>query len=227
MNRFPFTNTVGLVLLLSPVVFSQVPAVDAIAEKEIESGSIVGMTIGVARDREILHLKGYGIADIENSVPATDKTVYRIGSITKMFTAVAILQLLEGDKLKLDDPLTKYLPDYPDPENQIRIRHLLDHTSGIANVTVMNTESYRLMTTPSQLSDGTRIRYGLGCFVEKRNGYTLIRHGGGIAGFVSELAYQSESKISVVILTNTGKNLARGIADEVMKSVSSENRGRQ
>ena len=65
---------------------SHEPAIDSIATKELDAGS-VGLTIGVARGDEVIHLKGYGKADIELDVPASEKSVYRIGSITKMFTA--------------------------------------------------------------------------------------------------------------------------------------------
>lgn len=99
---------------------------------------------------------------------------------------------------------------------------MLKWMPGLAEGKIITVDSFRLMTTPGRLGDGARIRYGLGCFIEKRNGHTVIRHGGGIAGFVSEIAYQPESKISVVVLTNTGKNLARSIANRVLDEVVTE-----
>lgn len=109
--------------------------VDSIAQQAIEKQSAIGLSIGIAIGDEILLAKGYGSADLELDVPATEKMVYRIGSITKQFTAAAILLLVEEGKLKLDDPLTKFLPDYPTQSHVVTLRHLLHHTSGIKDFT--------------------------------------------------------------------------------------------
>jgi CubicO group peptidase (beta-lactamase class C family) len=111
------------------------------AKEAIDSGNVVGVSIGIALGDEILLADGYGFADLESSVPATAQTVYRIGSITKQFTAAAILQLAEQEKVALDDPLTKYLPEYPTGDHPVTIRHLLQHTSGIQSFTDL--PSYR------------------------------------------------------------------------------------
>jgi len=88
----------------------------------------------VARDGEVLISKGYGAANIANDVPNKPNTKFLLGSMTKQFTATAIMQLVEKGQVKLDDPITEYLPDYP-PEtgNTITIHHLLSHTSGVPN----------------------------------------------------------------------------------------------
>jgi CubicO group peptidase (beta-lactamase class C family) len=79
--------------------------------------------------------KGYGYADIENKVEATPDTIYRVGSVTKQFTAVAILQLHDAGKLKLADPITTHLTDYSAPPKPITIENLLQHTSGVPDFT--------------------------------------------------------------------------------------------
>lgn len=109
--------------------------VDSIGQQAIEKDQIVGLSIGVARGESILCAKGFGLANVELDVPATANTVYRIGSITKQFTAAAILLLLEDGKLKLDDPLTEFLPEYPVSGCPITLRHLLQHTSGVKDFT--------------------------------------------------------------------------------------------
>jgi len=93
------------------------------------SGSIL-----VAREGKILLNKGYGMADLEHDVPNTPQTIFRLGSVTKQFTSMAIMQLQEKGRLNVDDPITKYLPTYPSDE-RITIHHLLTHTSGIPNFT--------------------------------------------------------------------------------------------
>ena len=111
--------------------------VDSIAEQGIDSKKYVGLSIGVARGDQVLLSKGYGLADIENSVPASRKSVYRIGSITKQFTAAAIMLLAEDEKLALDDTVDKWLTEFLKKEHcqRITIRHLLQHTSGIKSFT--------------------------------------------------------------------------------------------
>ena len=109
--------------------------IDAIVEQAIADGPIAAVSIGVRQGGETVVAKGYGLADLENDVQATEHTVYRIGSITKQFTATAIMLLVEDGKLSLDDPLTTFLPDYPANDNMVTVRHLLNHTSGIKSYT--------------------------------------------------------------------------------------------
>lgn len=91
-------------------------------------------TVLIAKQGKVLFSKGYGLANAEHGIPNTSQTVFRLGSITKQFTAVAILQLQEQGKLKIQDPISKYLPEYPRGD-QITIHHLLTHTSGIPSIT--------------------------------------------------------------------------------------------
>lgn len=112
-----------------------VARIDSLAEATLRDGPVAGLTIGVKRGADLLLVKGYGDADIENSVPMTAETVYRIGSLTKQFTAAAVMQLVEAGLIDLDDPLTQYLPNYPTQGHEVSIRHLLTHTSGIKSYT--------------------------------------------------------------------------------------------
>jgi CubicO group peptidase (beta-lactamase class C family) len=99
------------------------------AEARILSGSVL-----VAQNGEVVLEAGYGLADRKCQIPNDAGTTFRIGSITKQFTAAAIMQLVEAGKLSLDDPVTKHLSDFPTPigsDVPITIRHLLTHTSGI------------------------------------------------------------------------------------------------
>jgi CubicO group peptidase (beta-lactamase class C family) len=93
-----------------------------------------GAAVLIARNGAILLQKGYGLAQVEMRAPITSETRFRIGSITKQFTSAAILKLAEDGKLSLDDPLSKFVPDWP-RGHQVTLRHLLTHTSGIHNFT--------------------------------------------------------------------------------------------
>jgi D-alanyl-D-alanine carboxypeptidase len=96
-----------------------------------------GAAVIVVRDGQVLFRKGYGMANLELSVPIAPEMVFRLGSITKQFTAVAILMLAEEGKLALDDEISKFLPDFPTHNQKITVEHLLTHTSGIRNYTDM------------------------------------------------------------------------------------------
>ncbi|MFW6160982.1 MAG: serine hydrolase domain-containing protein, partial [Acidobacteriota bacterium] len=88
----------------------------------------------IAKNGQILFSRGFGMANFELDVPNTPKTKFRLGSVTKQFTAMLIMQLEEKGKLSVDDPLAKYIPDYPNG-NKITIHHLLTHTSGVPSFT--------------------------------------------------------------------------------------------
>lgn len=90
-----------------------------------------GAAVIVVKDGKVIFRKGHGMANLELGVPVEPDMVFRIGSITKQFTAVAILMLVEQGKLSLNDSISKFLPDYPTQGHVITIKHLLTHTSGI------------------------------------------------------------------------------------------------
>ncbi len=103
----------------------------ALAREDEFSGAVL-----VAKDGRVLFSRAYGLADRERRIPNTVRTRFRIGSMTKMFTAVAILQLVEAGKVKLTAPLGTYLPDYPNREvaTEVTIDQLLTHTSGLGEL---------------------------------------------------------------------------------------------
>jgi CubicO group peptidase (beta-lactamase class C family) len=94
-----------------------------------------GATVIVVKDGKTVFRKAYGLADLAARQPLTPDTALRIGSITKQFTAAAILMLAEEGKLSVGDEITRYLPDFPTHGRKITIEHLLTHTSGIPSYT--------------------------------------------------------------------------------------------
>jgi CubicO group peptidase (beta-lactamase class C family) len=90
-----------------------------------------GAVVAVVRDGDVLHKRGYGLANLEYEIPATSHTVFRLGSMAKQFTAFAIAMLEECGDLALDDDIRKYLPEVPELEGTTTLRNLLDHTSGL------------------------------------------------------------------------------------------------
>ncbi len=105
--------------------------IDATAESALRTRRIAALSVSVAHDDQLLHAGGYGYADLEQQIRASAGTVYGIGSMTKQFTAVAVMQLVEQGVLGLDDKIWKYLPGRGSLQSPVTIRHLLNHTAGI------------------------------------------------------------------------------------------------
>jgi CubicO group peptidase (beta-lactamase class C family) len=171
-----------------------VQRLDAIAGAGVSEQRAVGIVTAVVKGKDPLLVKAYGKADVEGDVAMTADTVVAIGSVTKQFTAAAILQLRDGGKLSLDDPLTKWLPDFETRGHTVTLRHLLAHTSGIAditsmqelrelrvmrNATVTRDDVYKVINRqPFMFPTGTMEAYSntnywlLGLVVEKASGMT-------------------------------------------------------
>lgn len=334
-----------------------VARVDAVVEKALENPAAVGLSVAVALDDEIVLAKGYGLAEVEHGVPVHAGTTFRIGSVTKQFTAAAIVRLAERDKLAIDEDMRAYLPDYPElPDGHVvTLRHLLTHTSGIPSYTdlgqafwsrarvdldheamlaifaelpldfapgerwaynnsgyyllgmvleevtgqgyaeymqatffeplgldsmrygsfediipdraqgyrfedgelandafmsmtapgaagallanaedlvkwqlalvsgkVVSPESYAEMTTPFLLGDMSETEYGFGLSLAPIAGRPAVRHGGGIFGFNSELAYLPEERVSVAVISNCEGFASGMLAADIVRAVLAE-----
>lgn len=141
-----------------------------------------GATVLVARNGQVIYKKAFGSANLELEVPMQADYIFRIGSITKQFTAVAILQLMEQGKLALQDEITKFIPDYPTQNSKITIEHLLTHTSGIQSYTGMKDFIARMTLDqkPSELIDHFKnepMNFAPGSKYSYNNsGYVLLGH---------------------------------------------------
>ena len=120
-----------LILLLYAAVSAKADEVDSYVETQMRNFHIPGISLAVVRNGQIVKAQGYGLAHVELNVPLTKDTVMEIGSMTKQFTATAVMMLVEEGKLSLDDKLSKYITDVPPAWSGVTIRHLLTHTSGI------------------------------------------------------------------------------------------------
>jgi len=110
--------------------------IDAWLEAQQVYDRLPGISVAIVKDQELLWSKGYGLADIKKKTPATSETIYSICSITKLFTSIAVMQLYEQGKLRLDDSLSTFLPEYEirqqfSDSGPITIRSLLTHSSGL------------------------------------------------------------------------------------------------
>jgi CubicO group peptidase (beta-lactamase class C family) len=132
--KTPLASLVALLFCASEVA-AQIPAVpdtiDRFIRAELRRQRIPGMAVAVLRGDSVLLARGYGFANLEQRIPATDSTLYMVGSLTKPFTAAAIVLLSQQGRLRLDDPINRYLPEGSAVWSGVTIRHLLTHTSGI------------------------------------------------------------------------------------------------
>jgi CubicO group peptidase (beta-lactamase class C family) len=103
--------------------------------QRMSESRIVGLSIGIVKDNDIIYSRGFGFRDFERGTSPTPSTIYCIGSVTKPFTALAVMQLQERGLLSLDDPVSEYIPfDVKPMGEEVLIKHLLSHTSGLSSL---------------------------------------------------------------------------------------------
>ncbi|HEX9108457.1 MAG TPA: serine hydrolase domain-containing protein [Longimicrobiales bacterium] len=359
MRRFAARALAAPALLLTlalPALGQKLPTdarlrstVDSLARAFVAASGAPGVSVQVVRGGDTIVKAGYGLADLEQKVPASAETVYRIGSITKQFASASLMRLVEQKKLALDDSVGAYLPTLPASWRPVTIRQLLNHTSGIpsytdtgerwrrrwgepmstdtlvaitardsmwfapgtrwrydntgyvvvgmlldkltgqpfpqyveqqlvrplglqhtwycddervipgrargyervpdgwrnatylsmtqpysagalcstvgdlarwnallANGRVVSAESYRAMTTPQGAAAGSH--YGFGLSEGSLAGHRMIRHGGGINGFITDNAYFPAESLSVTVLTNSGSARPGPLLENIVRA---------
>ncbi|ESQ83775.1 serine hydrolase [Asticcacaulis benevestitus] len=154
MHIFKSLLLASALLSVAPTAFAadDTARMDQVVQSHVDAKEFMG-TVLVARDGKVIFEKAYGYANLEWMVPETIDTKYRLGSVTKQFTAASILLLQERGKLKLSDPIKLYVPEAPAAWDKITIAHLLSHTSGVINFTGLPdyAATQRLPTTPAEL----------------------------------------------------------------------------
>lgn len=208
------TNHTSTVMMLCICLLVSVSSIAQNLEQQIDAyiseqytSDTPGVSVLVAKDGKAIYSRGSGIANLELDVKAAPKHVFEIGSITKQFTAVAILMLEEQGKLSVEDEITKFIPDYPTQDKTITVHHLLNHTSGIKSYTNMPSfmEFARTDMTPTVLmgrfkneqmefDPGTQFNYN-------NSGYIVLGH---IIEVVSGQSY--EDFIQTNIFDKVGKD---------------------
>ncbi len=172
----------------------QTQAIDSLAASYISDHHVPAISIAVVDHGHVILTKGYGLADVEHSAPATADTVYRIASLSKSVTAAAAMKLVEAGKLDLDAPIQKYCPAFPLKPWPITTRELLSHQSGIRDyrndAESINTRHYpsinealaQFANDPPDFEPGSKMQYtsygyiALGCVMEGASGTTYDRY---------------------------------------------------
>lgn len=105
--------------------------IEQVISTEMARATIPGLNVAIAMGSDVRWSNGYGLADLENTVPMTARTVIRLGSISKPITATAVMQLVERGKFRLDAPIQEYVPQFPQKQWPVTVRQLLGHLGGI------------------------------------------------------------------------------------------------
>jgi serine beta-lactamase-like protein LACTB len=199
--RTAFAASLGLALLIAPGAWAQtsageiprtkLDAIEAAISAEMSRQGIPGLSIAIGQGGQVRFTNGYGLADLENSVPAKAATVYRLASVSKPMTAVAVLQLVERGTLDLDAPIQKYASTFPEKPWPVTARLLLGHLGGVRHYRDEEPANFRPYASateglalfkddPLAVEPGTRFLYStygyclLGAAVEGVTGKSFI-----------------------------------------------------
>jgi CubicO group peptidase (beta-lactamase class C family) len=205
--------SVFVLFVLTPMAFAQENAkqIDDLMRKYVENGQFNGSLL-VAENGKVIFKKGYGMANMEWAIPNAPDTKFRLGSLTKQFTAMLIMQLVEGGKLKLEGKITDYLTDYPKANgDKITIHHLLTHTSGIPNYTGLPGFQEKLSRNPYKPTD----------FIKQFSDLPLEFEPG------SRFAYSNSGYflLGVLIEKVTGKTYGKVLQENIFKPLGMNNTG--
>ncbi|EUB95017.1 beta-lactamase [Rhizobium sp. CF080] len=209
-------------LPISPSTRTSCPTIDAAIDSALASRRLVGTVVMVAKDGEVIYRRAAGFADREARLPASEDTIFRLASVTKPIVTIAAMRLVEQGRIGLDDPVTKWLPDFRPrleggSEPAILIRHLLTHTSGL---------SYCF-----ERDDGPYVHAGVSDGVDQP-GLSLEENLRRIASvpllFTPGTGWQYSVSMDVlggVIETETGKRLGEAVAALVMRPLGLSDTG--
>ncbi len=206
-----FKRVILFLLILSSVSFAQNKSetINDLLTRYFEYGLLNGSVL-VAEEGDIIFSKGYGFANLDYEIPNSEKTVHRVGSITKQFTSAVIMQLVEEGKIKLNEKMTTYLKNYrKDTGDKVTIHHLLTHTSGIPSYT-----GY-----PGFWSDSSRNPYTTDQLIEKFCSGDLEFEPG------SKFLYNNSGYVLLakIIEEVTGKSYEENMQERIFDKIGMEN----
>jgi len=189
----------------------KVSKIDELMTTVYENGHFNGSVL-VAENGKVIYSKGFGFANMAWNIPNKSNTIFRIGSITKQFTSMVIMQLVDEGKIDLDGILSDYLPEYrKDTGEKITIHHLLTHTSGIP--------SY--MGLPGFMSDSTRNHYQIDYMVKNFHSGDLEFEPGSKFNYINTGYYL----LAVIIEKVTGKSFEENLQERILNPLQMNNSG--
>ena len=195
MKNFLKKKSIWFFLLL-PILFVQILSAqptkkyankikifEEFVQKQMAIDNIPGLSIGFIKD-DFMWAKGFGYADLENKIPATEKSAYRLASNTKSMTAVAILQLVEKGKIDLDAEVQTYVPYFPKKQWPVTVRQLLGHLGGISHYKNYDLEGH--IKEPKDTRESLDIFDDFDLVAEPGTKYNYSSYGYNLLGAVIE-----------------------------------------
>jgi serine beta-lactamase-like protein LACTB, mitochondrial len=248
MAKFLFRGLVLAGLLMTSVCLyaqerprlsqEQVIKIDALIQTQMSESKIPGLSVAIVKEDQLRYSKGFGLADLENSVAAKSTTVYRLGSLSKTITATAVMQLMERGKLDLDAPVQKYCAAFPAKPWPVTARQLLAHMAGVRDYDnqkfleeYFSTRHYNSITEsldifrndPLLQEPGTKYKYStygynvLGCVIE---GASAMSYGDYIRESILKPAGMNETGIDDLtrIIANRAHGYSRTQKGELLNT---------
>ncbi len=169
MIDFLKKGLIALLIFSNYTALGQADSIDVFVQSQMQKRKIPGLQLAIVKNGKVIKAGNYGMANVQDSIPVSDKTVFSINSITKAFVGVAILQLAEAGKLYLSAPVASYLNGLPEAWRAVTVQQLLSHTSGIPDIvdeeeSVMIAASaeaswQKVLTMPMDFTPGEKFRY--------------------------------------------------------------------
>ncbi|MGE5644693.1 MAG: serine hydrolase domain-containing protein [Acidobacteriota bacterium] len=188
---------------------SKIQEIEHVVSAVMAKSGIPGLSVAIGQDLRVTWTQGFGRADVENRVPVEPETVFRIASISKSITAVAVMQLVEKGKLSLEAPIQKYVPSFPEKEWPVTARALLSHMSGIRHYNsiaeVNSTRHYTDVIEPLRIFAGEPLEFEPGTrYLYTTYGFNLL--GAAVEGASGEpyLNYVREHIFAPAHMERTG-----------------------
>lgn len=229
-----FLTSLLLLLALMPLAAKaqrdlptdKIAAIEAAIQAEMKQSKIPGLSVAVVVADQLRYAKGFGLADVENSVPAKATTVYRLGSLSKPLTAVGVMQLAERGKLELEGPIQKYCPAFPVKSWPVSARQLLGHLGGVRDYNNQRfLEEYLSTRHYNSVTDSLSIFKDDPLIHEPGTKYTYSTYGYNLLGCAIEGAsamtyenYLRENTLKPAGMNHTG-------VDDVLRIISDRARG--
>lgn len=208
-------------ILLCHFGYAQEDGIDQFLRDKMQKGNIPGIQLAVVRNGAIVKLGNYGLANVQDSIPVTTNTVFTLNSLTKAFVGVAIMQLVETDKLNLALPISSYLNDLPAAWKPVTTQQLLSHTSGLPDIVDEETNLIspegedaswkKVQTLPLDFKPGEMFRYNqtnyllLGRIIDKLSGMPFAE-------------YITKEQLQIAGMPHTIKAGFGGSGDVIMRS---------
>jgi CubicO group peptidase (beta-lactamase class C family) len=195
--------------------------IDRLASATFNQHTLAGLALGVVRDGELEHFTGLGLADAEAGRPVDRDTVFRIGSISKTMTAVAVMQLVEEGAIDLDTAVndlgTRARVEAASP---VTVRHLYLSALAGGGPPLLRPESLAQMLEPQGEPDPGMPSMGLAFFLGRARAHRVAAHDGGWNGFVSALAFAPDEGVGAIAFTNTSTAFApHMLAERVLREL--------